>query len=40
MYIDMTTTQCQMHRSLHEFWNVCKSACDDELWPTLDHCAI
>jgi len=31
MYIDMTTTQYQMHRGLHEFWNVCKWAYDDEL---------
>jgi len=35
MYTDMTTTQYQMHSGLHEFWNVCKWACDDELRPTL-----
>jgi len=36
MYIDMTTTQYQMHRGLqHEFWNVSKWACDDELQPML-----
>jgi len=37
MYIvtDMTTTQYQMHSCLHELWNVCKWACDDELRPML-----
>jgi len=35
MYIDMMTTQYQMHSSLREFWNVCKWVCDDELQPTL-----
>jgi len=35
MYTDMTAKQYQMHMGLHEFWNVCKWACDDELWPTL-----
>jgi len=35
MYTDMTTTQYQMHRGQHAVWNVCKWACDDELWPTL-----
>jgi len=33
MYNDMTATQYQMHRGVHEFWNVCKRACDDELRP-------
>jgi len=35
MYIDTTTTQYQMHRGLHEFRNVHKWACDDELRPML-----
>jgi len=35
MHTDVTTTQYQMHSGLREFLNVCKWACDDELWPTL-----
>jgi len=35
MYTDMATTQYQIHRGLHEFWNACKWACDDELQPML-----
>jgi len=31
MYINMTTTQYQTHSGLHEFWNVCKWACDDKI---------
>jgi len=36
-YIDMTshTISITVHRRLHELWNVCKWARDDELRPTL-----